>query len=293
MLLTLLGFYMTPSEEWHLETRRIGRRVKIYERLESTNTEAACRANDPSNHGLVILAHEQTSGRGQQGRSWQAPAGKAILMSVLVMPPAPLRRPVLLTAWAAVSVCDTIRQATGLQARIKWPNDVLIRGRKVCGILIESKSQAFQQNNNTEGNSENRETLPTALPPIRSDLAVVAGIGLNVNQTAKDFEAAGLPQAGSLALSTGRTFDCSALARMLVQQLDEEYDRLSQGDFDSLVTCWKWHIGLLGRQVAVEGPDGRHWGRLKELTLDGVELEQTTGRSLRWPPEAVRHLEPA
>jgi BirA family biotin operon repressor/biotin-[acetyl-CoA-carboxylase] ligase len=284
---------MAACEEWHLETRHIGRRVQVHKRLESTNTEAANRADDPTNHGLVILAHEQTSGRGQQGRSWQAPAGKAILMSVLVMPPAPLRRPALLTAWAAVSVCETIRQATGLQARIKWPNDVLIRGRKVCGILIESKAQAFQQDNETEGNRENRETLPTGLSSIRSDLAVVAGIGLNVTQTARDFEAAGLPQAGSLALSTGRTFDCPTVARMLVQQLDEEYDRLNQGDFDSLVTCWKWHIGLLGRQVAVEAPNGRHWGRLKELTLDGVELEQTAGRSLLLPPEAVRHLEPA
>src|SRR5213594_4122121 len=121
---------MTPCEELHLETRHIGRRLQVYECLESTNTEAANRADDPNNHGLVILADEQTSGRGQQGRSWHAPVGKAVLMSVVLLPPAPLRRPALLTAWAAVSVCETIRQATGLQARIKWPNDVLIRGRK-------------------------------------------------------------------------------------------------------------------------------------------------------------------
>lgn len=290
---------MTPSEEWQLETRHIGRRVQLYERLESTNSEAVCRSGDPTNHGLVILAEEQTSGRGQQGRSWHAPAGKAVLMSVVLAPPPLLRRPALLTAWAAVSVCETIRQATGLQARIKWPNDVLIRGRKVCGILIESKAQPSQHPKETEAKKDTREPpspfspYPPVLSSLQTELAVVAGIGLNVNQTAEDFETASLPQAGSLAQSTGRTFDCSTLARMLVQQLDEEYDRLSQGDFDSLVTCWKWHIGLLGRQVAVEAPNGRHWGRLKELNLDGVELEQTAGRSLRLPPEAVRHLEPA
>jgi len=283
---------MISFEEWHLETRQIGRRVQVYKRLESTNTEAANRADDPSNHGLVILAEEQTSGRGQQGRSWHAPAGKAILLSVVVMPSAPLRRPVLLTAWAAVSVCETIRQATGLQARIKWPNDVLIRGRKVCGILIESKVQSCRDiDKKTSGVLESSEVSANNVKAL--DFAVVAGIGLNVNQTANDFQEAGLSQAGSLALSAGRTFDCPTLARMLVHQLDEEYDRLVQGDLDSLVTCWKWHIGLLGRQIALEGPDGRHWGRLKELTLDGVELERTGGRSLHLPPEAVRHLEPA
>ena len=242
---------MNPSEEWHLDTRQIGRRVQVYKRMESTNTQAALFADDPSNHGLVIMAEEQTSGRGQQGRSWQAPAGKAVLMSVVVFPPPPLRRPALLTAWAAVSVCESIRQATGFQAKIKWPNDVLIRGRKVCGILIESKVQASRSEGKTKtgDNRGNREessesSLFSLLPPVRpsetsevpsgtADFAVVAGIGLNVNQTAKDF------------------------------------------------------------QVAIECPDGRHWGRLRDLTLDGVELELTGGRSLRLPPESIRHLEPA
>ena len=121
----------------------------------------------------------------------------------------------------------------------------------------------------------------------------VTGIGLNVNQTAKDFQYASLPDAGSLALSTGRTFDAPTIARLLVEHLDEEYHRLAQNDLDSLLTCWKWHIGLLGKQVAIETADGQHWGQLRELTLDGVELEQTGGRSLRLPPEAIRHLEPA
>jgi BirA family biotin operon repressor/biotin-[acetyl-CoA-carboxylase] ligase len=303
---------MNPSEEWHLDTRQIGRRVRVYKRMESTNTQAALFADDPSNHGLVIMAEEQTSGRGQQGRSWQAPAGKAVLMSVLVFPPPPLRRPALLTAWAAVSVCESIRQATGFQAKIKWPNDVLIRGRKVCGILIESKVQASRSGRKTRtgdnrGNREQEPSLFSLLPPVRpflssetsealsgtANFAVVAGIGLNVNQTAKDFQEADLPQAGSLALAAGRAFDCATIARLLVDRLDEEYNRLAQDDLDSLLTCWKWHIGLLGKQVTIECPDGRHWGRLRDLTLDGVELELTGGRSLRLPPESIRHLEPA
>src|SRR5438046_7649419 len=128
---------MEPIERWQLDTCRLGRQVLIFDEVDSTNSRAAALAADPANDGLVILAWAQSAGRGQHGRSWQCPAGDGVLLSVLLFPPPPLRRPALLTAWAAVSVCETVREAAGLQARIKWPNDVLVQGRKVCGILIE------------------------------------------------------------------------------------------------------------------------------------------------------------
>ena len=160
---------MTPHDEWHLTTARLGRRVLHFTQLDSTNAHALALAGDPAHDGLVIVADEQTAGRGQHGRSWACPSGSGVLMSVLLFPPPELRRPAILTAWAAVSVCEVIVQTTGLQAQIKWPNDVLLQGRKVCGILIEQ----------TRG--------------------TVVGIGLNVNQDAGHFAAAGLPQASSLA----------------------------------------------------------------------------------------------
>src|SRR5207245_2431978 len=112
-------------------TRRLGRRVLVFDQLDSTSTYAAGLAGDPANDGMVILAREQTAGRGQHGRTWSAPAGSSVLLSVLLFPPPELRRPAILTAWVAVSVCETILKLTGLQAKIKWPNDVLIRGKKV------------------------------------------------------------------------------------------------------------------------------------------------------------------
>jgi BirA family biotin operon repressor/biotin-[acetyl-CoA-carboxylase] ligase len=260
----------TPREEWRLNTRHVGQRVQIYDRLDSTNVRAAQLADDPRRHGLVIVAEEQTAGRGQHGRSWQAPRGRAVLMSVLLFPPPELRRPVLLTAWAAVSVCETVRLATGLQAKIKWPNDILLRGRKVCGILIESKVLTAPQ-----------------------ETAVVVGIGLNVNQTAADFESAGLPQVGSLSLFTSQVFDCPTVTRLLVEQLDLEYDRLVQGDLGALEACWKWHLGLLGKQVVVECADGRHWGRLREVTLEEVQLEKDGIGTIQLVPEWIEHIEPA
>jgi BirA family biotin operon repressor/biotin-[acetyl-CoA-carboxylase] ligase len=283
---------INPREEWRLNTRHLGQLVQVYQCLPSTSTQAALLADDPRNHGRIILAEEQTAGRGQYQRTWHAPAGKAVLMSVVLFPPHALRRPALLTAWGAVSVCQTIRLATGLQARIKWPNDVLIRGRKVCGILIESKVQAFPS-----GASQGSSALGHfSISPAENgsiEFAVVVGIGLNINQTAQDFQEAGLSQAGSLALSTGRAFDYPTIARLLVEQLDEEYDSLIHHDLETLAAGWKWHIGLLGKEVAIEGPCGRHWGRLRDLTLDAVELEQSAGKVLHFSPESIRHIEPA
>jgi BirA family transcriptional regulator, biotin operon repressor / biotin---[acetyl-CoA-carboxylase] ligase len=258
---------LEPSELWQLDTTHIGRRVLVFDRLDSTSTLAASLANDPANDGVVILAKEQTAGRGQHGRNWTCPSGSGVLMSVLLFPAPQLRRPALLTAWAAVSVCETVLQAANLQARIKWPNDVLIQGRKVCGILIESR------------------------PSKRSELSVVAGVGLNVKQTAEMFVAAGLPQATSLAVSAGRDFDPAQVARLLIQRLDEEYGRLCTGDLATLEACWKWRVGLLGKNVCAECQGSRHAGRLLEMAWDGLLIEKDA-ELVRLEPEAVRHLEP-
>src|SRR5260370_14222896 len=145
-----------------METTAIGRKVLVYDCVESTNTFAAALANSPDSQQLSILAGEQTAGRGQHGRTWTATPGSSVLLSLLLFPPDFLRRPAILTAWAAVSVCRTIQELTGVEATIKWPNDVLLLGKKVCGMLIE----------------QSRGT--------------VVGIGLNVRQTHQDFAAAGL-----------------------------------------------------------------------------------------------------
>src|SRR5260221_12097436 len=115
---------MTPNEKWQLATRHIGRQVYVYNRLDSTNSLAAALAGDESLNGLAVLAREQTAGRGQHGRQWECTRDMGVLLSVLLFPPAAVRRPAVLTAWAAVSICEAILQITGVQAKIKWPNDV-------------------------------------------------------------------------------------------------------------------------------------------------------------------------
>jgi len=256
---------MNPAETWHLDNTHLGHCVLIFDCLDSTSNLAATLANDLGNDGVVILADEQSAGRGQHGRSWACPAGAGVLMSVLLFPRPELRRAALLTAWAAVAVCETIERLSGLQARIKWPNDVLIRGGKVCGILSETR--------NAEGN-----------------VAVVAGIGLNVNQTGEHLDE--LPEATSLKLMTAKTFDHRQVARALIQQLDADYDRLRQGDTATLEAAWRERLGLLGQSVVAECIDGSHRGRLEAIAWSGLELQTADGRTLRLLPETIRHLYP-
>jgi BirA family biotin operon repressor/biotin-[acetyl-CoA-carboxylase] ligase len=168
---------------------------------------------------------------------------------------------VILTAWAAVAVAETVRQLTNIPARIKWPNDVLLQGRKIAGILIEQKS------------------------------VVVAGIGLNVNQSAEQFAAAGLLEAGSLASITGRLLDRDDVAKQLITQLDADYDALLNGELVALESRWASHLGLLDRSVCVERLEGTLCaGCLRALTFRRIVIESPDRDVIDLAPESVRRI---
>lgn len=238
----------------------IGRVVRHFQFVDSTNSCAAALGDDPANHGAVVLADEQSAGRGQFGRRWQAPANTSVLMSIVLLPPPELRRPALLTAWAANAVCATVARLTDRPPLIKWPNDIQLNGRKICGILIEQGK------------------------------AIVVGIGMNIAQADEDFERAGLPGAGSLRSITGYAFLPNAVSDMLIHQLDQDYDALVQGDVGTLEACWQERLGLLHKQVLAQDNDGnRYRGRVCELGFDAVVLENG-GTLSRLVPEAIRSL---
>jgi BirA family transcriptional regulator, biotin operon repressor / biotin---[acetyl-CoA-carboxylase] ligase len=239
----------------------IGRRILVFDHLPSTNDYAASLVNESDAAGTVIRARSQSAGRGTFGRTWHSPADAGVWVSVILDPPAHLRRPAILTAWAAVSVAEAIRPVIGRQPRIKWPNDVLIGRKKVCGLLIE----------------QGRYTI--------------VGIGLNVNQTADDFAAAELPDATSLTLVIGRPQDVDAVAADVIAALDREYELLLNGELTTLEACWKWRVGLLGRMVKVECYDGRrHHGRLLEMAFDGLDVLTPDGDRTRIIPEEIRQI---
>jgi BirA family biotin operon repressor/biotin-[acetyl-CoA-carboxylase] ligase len=248
-----------PIDVWKLSTRHIGRQVLIFDSLTSTNDYAIANGATLED-GTVILARSQSAARGRYGRSWRSPAGAGVWMSIVLNPPTALRRPVVLTAWAAVSVAEAIQPLINHVSVIKWPNDVLLRGRKVCGILIEQK------------------------------LTTIVGIGLNVNQSAEQLFVDGLTDASSMAIIVNQSFDIGQIARALVARLDNEFTMLLNGDFAALESSWKRCNGLLGRKVIVETLDGRRYrGKLLEMTFDGLWVEGD-GESIQLAPENVQHI---
>lgn len=259
-----------PAEEWTFATAAVGRRVLVFDELDSTNTFAAALPADAAD-GLVVIARDQTAGRGRFGRPWRSRPGSALLMSVLLAPPPALRRPVILTAWAAVAVAAAVREMTGVDARIKWPNDLFARGKKVCGILIEQGA--------------------TAGPAPR--FRTIAGVGLNLAQTADEFAALGLPAACSLGM-LGTAVGLRDAAESVVRNLDATWARLTGGDRAGVEAEWAGRFGLVGGDVLLDHTDGtRRAGRLLGLGFDGLDLEHPDGRVERFAAEAVEHVRAA
>lgn len=244
------------------DARRIGRRIVWFEQVESTNSVAASHAHDTANDGLVIIAERQTAGRGRHGRNWLSPPGEGLLLSVLLFPPEELRRPALLTALAAAAVCNAVEECANLSAIIKWPNDVLVHGKKVCGILVEQGR------------------------------GLVIGIGLNVNTPAAVFAEAGLPHAGSLALFAGKPLDRELVLEGLLNQLDAHYRKLLNDEPMELEAQWRRHTGLLGSQVKVRTHAAEFQGRIVELTFTAIVLQESSGNLHHFVPEIIEHIAP-
>lgn len=251
--------------------RYIGVKRIHWDATDSTNFRAAELALDPANAGVVITADLQSQGHGQHGRVWQSSPETNVLLSALLFPPPELRRPVILTAFAAMAVAETIFQVIGLTAAIKWPNDLLIDRKKVCGILIEGGKR-------TGGASE-------------AGSYFVVGIGLNVNQSVADFEQMELPDASSLSVAVGKKLDVQLITNCLIDNLDEQYSELLDGQFTKLESDWAKRIGKLGRAVTVELADRNEvQGQLQALTFDNLILELPSGEQRQIRPEMVRHI---
>ncbi len=228
--------------EWELNTRVIGRRVAVWNRVASTNDLAARASGSLANEGLVVLAEEQSSGRGSRGRVWSAPAGSSILMSVLLFPNASMADPGWLTALGAVAVAEVVAEF-GLDARIKWPNDVRLDRRKLAGILVERGQ------------------------------GTVLGIGLNVNLGPDDFPEEVRDSATSLRQVVGRALDRSEIARTLIRRLDEYYQQAITHGPDWLNSSYCRFSEHYWHEVDVTTPAGVVSGRLGKLDLRmGLEV---------------------
>jgi BirA family transcriptional regulator, biotin operon repressor / biotin---[acetyl-CoA-carboxylase] ligase len=249
--------YRGPAErlcpdviEWQLEIERIGRRIAVWDRVTSTNDLAARAGHSLANEGLVVLAEEQTAGRGRRGRAWTAPRESSILMSVLLFPEPAIDDPSWLTALGAVATAEVVEEITQRPTRIKWPNDVRVGGRKIAGVLVERGTGS------------------------------ILGIGLNVNMFAVDFPDPARDLAISLRILCGERLDRSEIARQLVRRLDQLYELGRSRGPDSLTPLWRDRLEALGQTVCLQTTSGSAiTGRLVDAGLSrGLVLECGEGR---------------
>lgn len=176
----------------------VGGKLMCLDTIDSTNTECKRQAMAGAPHGLVVLSEEQTGGRGRLGRTFQSPRGCGLYLSALLRPELEPEQTVNFTAWVAVAVCDGIEAACGVRPRIKWTNDIVLNGKKLCGILtelgLESETNSLQY--------------------------MVTGIGVNVNHRPEDFSEDVRPIAASLAMCLGRPVRRVELAAEIIRALD-------------------------------------------------------------------------
>ena len=235
-----------------LTTQWAGREVVYLDEVDSTNRYARMLAAQGAAHGTLVLADAQSAGRGRRGRGWVSPVGEGIFMSLILRPQAHPSQVARLSLQTALAVAEGISEATGLDARIKWPNDVVCGGKKIVGMLLEMNADEERVHD------------------------VVAGIGVNVHQ--RDFGE--LAQtATSLDLLTGGYTPRAAVIRAILTAF-ERTQALASGDGAALMDAYRARSATLGQRVQVIGADRTFIGTAKDVTPLGALLVKEDGGQL-------------
>ena len=244
---------MTTAGVPNLGTRLIGRHLLWYRSLPSTNDLALRLTEIPVPEGTVVLADEQTAGRGRLGRRWASPRG-GVWLSVILRPELPAGEVPLIGFAGASATAGAVREVTHLAARVKWPNDVLVDGKKTAGILAE------------------------AAPSLGW---IVVGIGINANIPADALPPDTVHPATSLEAALGHAVDRKALIREMLRELERGYDLLKSRGARAALRQWREMADTLGRQVRVETPGGILEGIAQDIDETGALLVRTEGGRVR------------
>ena len=228
-----------------MKTQWSGRSISFFEEIDYTHTAARRLAEEGAPEGTLVVADCQTGGKGRRGRQWFSPPGTGIWMTLLLRPRLAPDKVSAITLVAALSVCRAISEVTGLKTAIKWPNDLVVDGKKICGILTEM-----------------------SLEPTRIHY-VVLGIGINVNQTAFPED---LPHAYSLAMAAGHELSRETVIARIWECFEKDYETyLLTGDMSGLKQEYEKNLTNLGSEVLVLAPAGE-WRGTAEGISDGGDL---------------------
>jgi len=249
------GEALTPAAlQRHLRSAVFGHRIFYYPSIGSTNDRALDLATAGEPEGALVLAEEQTGGRGRRERIWESPACLGIYVSLVLRPGVPAAKAPMFTFTAAVATAEALRDTCRLPGCIKWPNDVVVGRRKVAGILGETRGSD---------------------PQIRE---MVIGIGVNVNQAPGDFAVELRERATSVRIEAGAPADRAALLASILEGFERRYARVLAGKPDDLLREWETLSAVpRGRRVAVEGPFGRCEGTVAGVDDEGALLLDTPG----------------
>jgi BirA family biotin operon repressor/biotin-[acetyl-CoA-carboxylase] ligase len=241
-----------------LHTRLVGRDIHVYDRVISTNDVLWELAARGAEEGTVVFADEQTAGRGRLGRTWWSPPGVGIWMSVLLKSGSPGGAVPTMTLAGALAVADAVRAETGLDAMIRWPNDVLVAGRKVAGVIVEARAG-------------------------RSHTDLVLGMGVDVNAAPEDLPPELAGRATSLSAAAGRPVDRLRLARRLLTELDRWEQLELEGETGAIRRRWRELSATLGGRTCVEERGRRYSGTV-------IDLDAELGLVLRLDRGGIRHF---
>ncbi len=259
---------LLPAElQAGLETEIVGRELVYFADTDSTNDRAHALAKDGAAEGTVVIAEAQQAGKGRLGRRWTSPAGVNLYASIILRPPIAPRHASQLTFLSAAAVARAISESTGLTPTVKWPNDVLLDGRKVAGLLNELDAETER---------------------IRY---LILGVGVNVNMRAEQFPDDLRYPASSLAMASGGEVSRLLFTRTLLEQLDRLYSQYRREGFEPIMQAWQEYFVLTGQQVEVDCQGRLLRGRVVGLDDDGALLLQLAdGRQERVLAGDVRPL---
>jgi BirA family biotin operon repressor/biotin-[acetyl-CoA-carboxylase] ligase len=251
--------------EQALGTQRVGRHVLCFQEVDSTNDVARDAARQKHADGLAVLAESQRKGRGRLGRRWISPPGASILMSVLLIDRGQRLAHEAVTIAAGLAVAEAVDELADLSCQVKWPNDVLVDGRKVAGVLVELSS-------------------------LRGGRAVVVGIGVNVRASPPASRLAA--PATHLDEHSGEPVERIELARAILRRLDAWVCCIQDRRLEELREAWRGRCAMIHERVAVQCGGRRYVGRAEDIhPLEGLVLVGDHGERIHLPAETSTLVE--
>ncbi len=233
-----------------LKTKRLGQNAMFLDTVGSSMDEAFRLGMEGAPEGTIVCAETQTKGRGRLGRRWASPKGKGIYASLILRPHFAPAQTAQLTLMTAVAIAQALTKISGIKIEIKWPNDLLVGGRKLAGILTELRAEMDQVE------------------------FVVIGFGINVNSTAQNL----VEGSTSLKMETGNSFSRVLVLQELLVSLEFWYDGLKKQGFQPVLKAWKSNSATLKTRVRVTDADGVAEGVAFDLDDDGgLLIRQDSG----------------